>query len=131
MSDRLVKEWIKKAEEDYAGALHLMKRKKGALHSLVCFHAQQCVEKYLKAYLTSMGIPFPKTHDLGDLQDLIIPRDGSFAFMTDLADFLSQYAARFRYPGEEADRTESRKTVQAMEEIRRFVRHKLRGRKEG
>ncbi len=35
----------------------------------VCFHAQQCVEKYLKAVLVSEAIDFPKTHDLEELMD--------------------------------------------------------------
>ena len=29
-----------------------------------CFHAQQAAEKYLKAYLVSRLVNFPKTHDL-------------------------------------------------------------------
>ena len=30
----------------------------------VCFHAQQCIEKYLKAKLVEADIDFPKTHNL-------------------------------------------------------------------
>lgn len=30
----------------------------------VCFHAQQCAEKYLKAKLCEADIPFGKVHDL-------------------------------------------------------------------
>jgi HEPN domain-containing protein len=35
------------------------------------FHAQQAVEKALKAWLASLGIRFPKTHDLQQLLDLL------------------------------------------------------------
>ncbi|MBW1960508.1 MAG: HEPN domain-containing protein [Deltaproteobacteria bacterium] len=37
----------------------------------VCFHAQQCAEKYLKAFLTFKNIDFPKTHDIGELLALV------------------------------------------------------------
>ena len=40
----------------------------------VCFHAQQCVEKYLKAFLVLEGIDFPKAHDIGKISALLPPR---------------------------------------------------------
>jgi HEPN domain-containing protein len=43
------REWVAKAEEDYLAALDLARRRKRPLWSGVCFHAQQCAEKYLKA----------------------------------------------------------------------------------
>jgi HEPN domain-containing protein len=33
------------------------------------FHAQQCVEKYLKALLVAPGLAFPRTHDLTALDE--------------------------------------------------------------
>lgn len=48
---------------------------------IIGFHAQQCVEKLLKAALASRGIDFPFTHDLETLrrlldeQGLIVPVD--------------------------------------------------------
>jgi HEPN domain-containing protein len=35
-----------------------------AYASTICFHAQQAVEKYLKALLASKGVDFPGTHDV-------------------------------------------------------------------
>lgn len=60
-------EWIAKAEEDYAGAVDLQRRRKNPLPNLVCFHAQQCAEKYLKAYLISQRIPF--YHEKSQIDD--------------------------------------------------------------
>ncbi|MBY0525833.1 MAG: HEPN domain-containing protein [Gemmataceae bacterium] len=37
----------------------------------VCFHAQQCVEKYLKAILVYRSIPFPKSHNIRVLMALV------------------------------------------------------------
>lgn len=39
----------------------------------LCFHAQQAAEKALKALLVARGIPFPWTHNLRTLLDLLVP----------------------------------------------------------
>jgi len=39
-------------------------------HEAASFHAQQAVEKALKALLTRHRVEFRKTHDLGELRDL-------------------------------------------------------------
>lgn len=50
-----VNEWIEKAEEDYRVALTLRRLRRHPTHNAVCFHAQPCVEKYLKAILEKHG----------------------------------------------------------------------------
>jgi HEPN domain-containing protein len=57
-------EWLAKAENDLTNAAHTLKLGASCPTDTVCFHAQQCVEKYLKALLVVEGIDFPKTHDL-------------------------------------------------------------------
>ena len=44
-------EWIEKAEGDYRTALRERRVRRRPNHDAVCFHAQQCIEKYLKALL--------------------------------------------------------------------------------
>jgi HEPN domain-containing protein len=39
----------------------------------VCFHAEQCAEKYLKGFLTYHQIEFPKTHSIETLVGLCKP----------------------------------------------------------
>ena len=70
---RLTAEWVAKAEADYQGAVALQRRRKQPLPDLVCFHSQQCAEKYLKAFLQETGVPVPRTHVLTDLLNLTIP----------------------------------------------------------
>ena len=59
------------------------------------FHAQQAVEKTIKAWLSFIGVSYPKLHDLEELFILlqehgeIIPEE--FHFLTDLTDFAVQY----------------------------------------
>ena len=40
-------EWIEKAEGDYRTALRERRVRRHPNHDAVCFHAQQCIEKYL------------------------------------------------------------------------------------
>jgi HEPN domain-containing protein len=65
-----VKKWIAKAEEDFETALNLMNQN-WPFREIVAFHAQQAVEKYLKAFLIRHEIEFPKTHDIGALLELV------------------------------------------------------------
>jgi HEPN domain-containing protein len=54
----LTAEWISKAENDFATALRESRVRKNVNYDAVCFHAQQCAEKYLKARLQEAGIAF-------------------------------------------------------------------------
>lgn len=57
-----VDRWLEFAEIDLKAAHTLLKE--GSLPSVVCFHAQQCVEKSLKALIESKGLNPPRSHDL-------------------------------------------------------------------
>ena len=69
--------WFRKAESD------LLVIKNNLISTEIpidacCFHAQQAAEKYIKAYLVSRLINFPKTHDLQSLLNLCISVNQSF-----------------------------------------------------
>ena len=94
----ITKEWIQKAEEDCRVAARELRAKPPALSS-VCFHAQQCIEKYLKAVLQENTIPFQKIHDPDALVELLketLPEIEKFR--GDLVK-LNVYAVEVRYPG--------------------------------
>ena len=57
-------EWVSKAEGDFATAGREIKARKMPNYDAVCFHAQQCAEKYLKAILQENDVPIPKIHFL-------------------------------------------------------------------
>lgn len=84
------------AREDLASAEALDSAERVS-DSPVGFHAQQAVEKSLKAAIASRGLEFPFTHDLGVLMQLC--EDAGFELPTDLteADRLTPYAAALRY----------------------------------
>jgi HEPN domain-containing protein len=62
------------------------------------FHAQQAVEKALKAWLTLVGVEYPRTHDLEELLELLEERAepilGVFYDLIDLTDFAVQFCYR-------------------------------------
>lgn len=61
------------------------------------FHAQQAVEKLLKAVLTSRSVRYGRTHDLGQLLDLIDQQGITAPPQADKLPRLTPYAAEFRY----------------------------------
>ncbi len=124
-TDKYLMEWVHKAEEDCETATTLIRKRKRPTPNAVCFHCQQCAEKYLKAFLVQQRVVFSKTHDLRELRRLIMTADPTFDLITDLLLCLNPYAVEFRYPGEEAIIEEAREAVAAMKAVRRFVRSKL------
>ena len=66
-------EWIGKAEGDHIAALCEARARKNPVYDVACFHARQCVGKYLKARLVEAGITFGKTHNLLALLGLVLP----------------------------------------------------------
>ena len=122
---KVVKEWISKAEQDYSASKALIRQRSLSVYDVICFHCHQCLEKYLKAFLTLHKVEFPKSHDLVALRNLASQTDGSFELIKDLVKPLNGYAVQFRYPGEEADRKEAQRAIKIMEETRKFIREKI------
>ena len=121
----VLREWIQKAEEDYGVALREIRARKNPAYNAVCFHAQQCLEKYLKAALSQGDKPFVKTHDLDVLLNDCIDRFPLWATMRADLKRLSRYAVQFRYPGESADREEALLAVKIMKWCRAEIRASL------
>lgn len=61
------------------------------------FHAHQCVEKALKAVLAQGGIAFRRTHDIGELLDLLSDAGKTQPPHADRLDELNPYAVEPRY----------------------------------
>ena len=64
------------------------------------FHCQQAVEKALKALLTHHDHPFRKTHDIGELAMACLEHEPALEGLLRSAAPLTEYAWRFRYPGD-------------------------------
>lgn len=116
--------WVRKAEEDWLGARKLADQKP-PLRDLACFHCQQAAEKYLKALLQEAGAVVPKTHDLDDLLDLLLPHDATPASFRRLLHSLTRYAVDYRYPGIRATTRQMRAALRHAERVRREARFRL------
>jgi len=121
----LIAEWIEKAEGDYFTAQREFRVRKSPNYDAVCFHCQQSVEKYLKAFLLEHQVVFPKTHSLIELLELCLPVDVTFELQRDLMIKLERYAVHYRYPGQSADRDEAKAALKALKLLRRMVRDRL------
>ena len=117
-----LKEWIDKAEGDFVVALREHRARKLPNHDAVCFHAQQCVEKYLKAVLVKERLPVRKIHDLANLlQECLLNHPLWEAMRPDL-ERLSQNAVKVRYPGESATKEQAKKAVKMARRCRAEIR---------
>lgn len=94
MSDE--SEWIVFAHEDLHAAQVLAEAQ---IWNQVCFHAQQSVEKLLKATLIRYNRAVPRTHVIADLWNLTDPTIQRLlaAYLDDLLD-LDRYYIPTRYP---------------------------------
>jgi HEPN domain-containing protein len=100
-SDKInaVNAWLKKAENDLRTAEYTMTMDDPP-YDIVCFHAQQCAEKYIKGFLIFHEIDFPKTHSIEDL--VLLCKDITPSLESEIGDVevLSIYAVETRYPSE-------------------------------
>lgn len=115
-------EWIEKAEGDWATLNRENRARKNPNYDAVCFHAQQCAEKYLKARLFDAGISFAKIHDLEILLNSLLQIEPGYNSMRNEAIVLSSFAVEFRYPGAKATKSDAKEAVKHCRLIRETVR---------
>lgn len=115
-------EWIKKAEGDWATLSREYRVLEDPNYDAVCFHAQQCAEKYFKARLFDAGIQFAKIHDLEILLNDLFQIEPNWNSLRNEAIVLSSFAVEFRYPGAIAIKSDADKAVEHCSLIRKLVR---------
>ena len=121
----ITQEWIEKAEGDYRVAADQWEKDK-PVYDAICFHAQQCIEKYLKAWLVEHEIDFPRIHDLELLGRLCIPSLPEMSELLDRLRLLTSFAVEVRYPGITAEKEDAEMCWQAAIEIRKQLLIHLR-----
>jgi HEPN domain-containing protein len=122
----VVRGWIIKAEHDLRTAEHTLTLENDCPFDMVCFHAQQCAEKYLKALLVYHGVEVPRTRDLTELLPLLPPGVTVALDVEELAE-LTPYAVGVRYPAptREPGWDEAQRAVEIARRVRAQVRSAL------
>jgi HEPN domain-containing protein len=116
----LAQGWLSKGDSDLANAKRTVDS--DGPYDTGCFHAQQAVEKYLKAILAIHGLDIPRTHDLEELQILCVEFIQSDAFGRLALEELSDYAVSVRYDFEFwPDVGTATEAIMIAEEIRLFA----------
>ena len=121
-----IRAWVQKAENDLKTADLTLKAGRAAPTDTICFHAQQCVEKYLKALLVAQGIEFERIHHITALVALL-PEVVRPDLTPDEQILLTDYAVSVRYPGEieSVSLDEARGAVAVARRVRSHVRQNL------
>src|SRR2546425_9869484 len=118
------REWISKAEGDWAIAQREV-RAADPVWDGICFLAQQCAEKYIKAFLEEQTIVLQKTHDLVGLVDLSSGLLPELDPLRPQLAHLSTVGIAARYPGVQADQQAADEALKTAEEVRTIVRAKF------
>jgi HEPN domain-containing protein len=92
----LAEQLLRRAADDEAAARAMLPLE-SVTNAIVGFHAQQAVEKSLKAVLAARDVEFPFIHDLGGLADLCEGAGVSLPEKLAGVDRLTPYAAGLRY----------------------------------
>ena len=117
--------WMSYADEDLGLANYAMKMPGNRPYRLIAYHAQQCAEKYLKAYMVYHDTDFPYTHDIQKLLNLC----GNYKWIEKIKDAgeLTPYAISARYPGmdEQVTEDEAHHAVDLASNVKKTIRKVL------
>ncbi|PWR70088.1 HEPN domain-containing protein [Methanospirillum stamsii] len=84
---------------------------------IICFHAQQTVEKALKSILIKKGVLIRKIHDLVELTELIQDLSLSLPIESDTIALLNPYAVKARYDDTIPDTLKTEEAIEIATEI--------------
>ena len=117
--------YLKRAEGDF-GLCRVLLGRAEEFSNEIGFHAQQCIEKYLKALLVQAAVEPPwrrkLRHDLLKIAEVIRPMHPDLPLSDEEAGFLNPMAVEFRYIGEDVSAEEARRAVDIAAEVRAFAR---------
>lgn len=121
-----LKNWLFRANEDIAVIKYLSKSELESYQSTICMHAQQAVEKFLKAFLVYHNIDFPRTHDVDVLLKQCQKIDTK-DFIIDLGS-LAVFGLKLRYPDDFyiPDKNETIQNIATALKIKDIIESKIK-----
>jgi len=118
---KTVMQWLTLADEDLSMASDALTYSSRRPYRLIAYHAQQCAEKCLKAFLVYHSEDFPYTHNIRRLLKLC-GKHATWSQNFIEAEELTPYAITTRYPGEDKEVTED-ETISAVKIARKIRDH--------
>ncbi len=118
----ITQQWVDKAEGDWGSMNREGQVQTTPNYDLVCYLAQQCAEKYLKARLQEANLDIPKTHNLPALLALILPVEPSWNILRVPLIKLDDYSVEFRYPGRNAVDADAQEAQDLCRDVREVAR---------
>ncbi|MEX2316929.1 MAG: HEPN domain-containing protein [Pirellulales bacterium] len=118
---RATREWVDKAEDDYRAA-KVLARDPARLYDQRCFHCQQSAEKYLKALVEELSLSIPRTHELPELMNQLLPHHPSLRSLRRGLEFLTNFSVDVRYPGDNASKRQAEAALRWAGKVREACR---------
>ncbi len=117
--------WVEKAENDYHVARHSF-QVEPLPADVICFHVQQCIEKYAKAFLQEQEIPVEYADSkMASLHLDCASADPDFESYRNDFEQLDQFGIETLYPGHWASQQDVHEASAILERVRSFIRAKL------
>lgn len=115
---KMTKEWLHAAFADLQTVEAIISREE--LSGIASFHAQQAIEKTLKAVLEEKCIEIPKIHKLKTLFS-IVPESALKLYDSYMVKALDELYIEARYPGEFGLLADGKPSVEDVEEFFRYA----------
>jgi HEPN domain-containing protein len=122
-----IQNWLIKADNDLkVGEIVLESDEEQKPFDTVCFHCQQAVEKWLKAYLIYLDVMFPRTHSAAQLIEIGSMLDQNLKQLEN-AELLTIYAVETRYPEDfyMPNEEEAREAFDLALQVRKYILSKI------
>lgn len=114
-------EWVTKAENDWRSLNREMSFPDDNNFDDACYHAQQCAEKYLKAFLIEASVRFDRVTHLPTLLDRTLDYSPNWSIFRPVLQVLGDFRDEFRYPGRTATRDIAENAREICAEVRAVI----------
>jgi len=129
-NEEIVKDWLRRAKSNLERA-KAGKVSRYVLYEDLCFDAQQCAEKSIKALLVFLDKEFPWTHSIEELLGIASDATVEIPEKIRKAVILTRYTVHIRYPGlaSAVDKDDYREALELAENVFKWVNKIIKERK--
>ncbi|NWF93477.1 MAG: HEPN domain-containing protein [Syntrophaceae bacterium] len=125
--NKIFREWLKKAEEDFGFARTSLKQTR--YYAQICFHFHQAAEKYLKAFIIANRLEFRPIHNLIKLLNICKNKNQRTEELEEACQYLNPFYIDTRYPVHwptQYDRKTALNAMRSAKKVRDWIKIALR-----